>query len=127
MLIFLVLTVATLLLLTVLLGVLFPGLVRVLQSRVRRQRDRPAAAQERQGDVLGMDLGAAAVQADLQGAPAAGDTCDRCAMSAAAAAYLPRGRLLLCGHHGRQHQSVLRRQGAVIVGELGFPRAATAA
>jgi len=30
------------------------------------------------------------------------------------------GLLMLCGHHGRQHEAVLRRLGAVIVGELSF-------
>ncbi|MCW2778992.1 MAG: hypothetical protein JWN17_2717, partial [Frankiales bacterium] len=53
--------------------------------------------------------------------PSDGDTCDRCAVPAAAAAYLTGGRLLLCGHHGRQYEAELRRQGAVIVGQLAFP------
>jgi flagellar basal body P-ring protein FlgI len=62
----------------------------------------------------------AAVRAYLEGPPAAGDTCDRCAMRAAAAVHLAGGRLLLCGHHGRQNQAVLQAQGALIVGELSF-------
>jgi flagellar basal body P-ring protein FlgI len=41
-------------------------------------------------------------------------------MRAAAAVYLRGGRLLLCGHHGRQYQAALLAQGAVIVGELSF-------
>jgi hypothetical protein len=61
-----------------------------------------------------------AVRAFLEVPPAAGDTCDRCAMRAAAAVYLAGGRLLLCGHHGRQYQAVLQAQGALIVGELSF-------
>jgi hypothetical protein len=41
-------------------------------------------------------------------------------MSAAAAVYLAGGQLVLCGHHGRQYQTALNQQGAVIVGDLAF-------
>lgn len=113
---------------TVMLCVLFPGPARAAWSRVAGRQVRPEPAQEREGELSGTALDDAAIRAYLQGPPSAVDTCDRCAMSAVAAVYLPGGRLLLCGHHGRQYQSVLQTQGAVIVGELAFPgRTATSA
>lgn len=61
-----------------------------------------------------------AAQGHLWESPSSSDTCDRCSAAAVAAVYLGSGRLLLCGHHGRQYQAVLERQGAVIVGDLWF-------
>jgi hypothetical protein len=52
--------------------------------------------------------------------PQPGERCDRCPTAAVAAAYLPGGVLLLCGHHGREYESVLQAQGAVIVGSLSL-------
>ncbi len=121
MLTFLAVAVPLVVLVAVLLCAVPPCPARVVW---RRGRARPATPPD-QVPTTARPLEDAALRAALEGPPAADDTCDRCAVSAAAAVYLPGGRLLLCGHHGRQHQAVLRTRGAVIVGELAFPGRST--
>lgn len=123
----LVLTTAALVLVTllflpaVLMCVLFSGSMTTAWRRARavhrrlepmRLPDLPAAVPDSAARTV--------VAARAGGPPGAGEACDRCASAAVAAVYLPVGRLLLCGHHGRQYQRVLRAGGAVIVGELSF-------
>ncbi len=140
MLSFLAVALPTLLFLpAVLLCALFPGPAKAGWRRLVGARRPPATSGERDrvglaGDGGGEDGddagGELAFRAALGGPPLPGETCDRCAMAAAAAVYLPVGRLLLCGHHGRQHRRVLTqprcgdRRRAVVrgsVGEAGSP------
>lgn len=121
MLTFLAVVVTLFFLPAVLMVVLFPGPATRLW---RRMRPAPVAAPMTAGTV-GLPVALAGGRSALDragsgGAPRSGETCDRCDTAAVAAAYLPAGDLLWCGHHGRQYECELKRRGAVIVGELAF-------
>jgi hypothetical protein len=117
---FLLVAVTLLFLPTVLLCVLHPRPAVVLWTRLHRPRTAAAAAEAHAGAPTTDLPQDPAVRAFLEGPPSAGDSCDRCAVQAAAAVYLPGGRLLLCGHHGRQYQAALQAQGALVVGDLSL-------
>lgn len=116
---FLILVLPTVLFLSaVVLAMLFGERIKAARARLPHAPARSGQHDEA-GPVSGLPDSPAGHPRST-GPPVAGDTCDRCATAAAAAAYLPGGRLLLCGHHGRQHRGALQAQGAVIVGELSF-------